>query len=59
MGNHPCIINLKDVIDSPNFLSIVLELAVGGELFDKIIKKTNLNKAEVKQHFFQISSVIK
>ena len=38
--NHPCIINLEDLIDTPNFLFIVLELAEGRELFDKIIKKT-------------------
>ena len=58
-ANHPCIINLEDVIDRPNFLFIVLELAEGGELFDKIIEKTKLNKAEAKLHFFQISSAIK
>ena len=42
--NHPCIINLENVIDMLNFLFIVLELAEGGELFDKIIKKTKLNE---------------
>ena len=38
--NHPCITSLKDEIDTPNFRFIVLELAEGGELFDKIIEKT-------------------
>ena len=57
--NLPCIINLEDMIDTPNFLFNVVELAEGGELMDKIIKKTKLNKAEAKQHFFQITSVIK
>ena len=57
--NHPCVINLKDVIDTPNFLFIVLELAEGRELFDKIIEKTKLNEAEAKLHFFQIASAIK
>ena len=37
---HPCIVNLEDVIYTPNFLFIVVELAEGGELFDKIIEKT-------------------
>ena len=41
--NHPCIINLEDVIDMPNFLFIVLELAKGGELLHKIIDETKLN----------------
>ena len=40
---HPCIINLEDVIDRPNFLFIMLELAEGGELFKTIIEKTKLN----------------
>ena len=34
--NHPCIISLEDVINTPNFLFIVLELAESGELFKKI-----------------------
>ena len=37
--NHPCITSLEDVNDRPTFLFIVLELAEGGELFDKIIEK--------------------
>ena len=57
--NHPCIINLEDVIDTPNFLFIVLELAEGRELFDKIFEKRKLNKAEAKLHFFQIALAIK
>ena len=48
MLNNQCIINLEDVIDTPNLFFIVLELAEGGELFDKIIKKTKLNKAKAK-----------
>ena len=45
--NHPCVIRLEDVIDTPEFLYIVLELAEGGELFEKIIEKTKFNEAEV------------
>ena len=37
---------------------LVLELAEGGELFDKIIEKTKFNEAEAKLHFFQIASAI-
>jgi serine/threonine protein kinase len=36
----------------------VLELAEGGELFDKIIEKTRFNEAEAKLHFYQIASAI-
>ena len=55
--NHPCI--LEDVIDTPNYLFIVLELEEGGELFNEIIKKTKLNEAEAKLHVFQIATAIK
>lgn len=57
--SHPCVINLEDVIDTKDFLFIVLELAEGGELFDKIIERTKMNEVEAKLHFFQIASAIK
>ena len=47
------------MINTPNFLFIVLELAEGGELLDKIIKKTKLNKAKAQLRFFQIVLAIK
>lgn len=56
--DHPCIIRLEDVIDTEDSLFIVLELAEGGELFDKIIEKTKFNEAEAKLHFYQIASAI-
>ena len=40
--------NLEDVMDPTNFLFILLELAEAGELFDKVIKKMKLKKAEAK-----------
>jgi len=57
-ASHPNIIHLEDVIDSKDFLFIVLELAEGGELFDKIIEKTKFNEAEAKLHFYQMASAI-
>jgi len=57
--SHPCVINLEDVIDTQDYLFIVLELAEGGELFDKIIERTKFNEVEAKLHFFQIASAIK
>ena len=47
------------MINTPNFLFIVLDTAEGGELFDKIIEKTKLKEAEAKLHFFKIASAIK
>jgi len=56
--SHPNIINLEDVIDTKDFLYIILELAEGGELFDKIIEKSRLNEAEAKLYFYQMASAI-
>jgi len=56
---HPCIINLEDVIDSQDCLYIVLELAEGGELFNKIVEKRNMTESEAKLHFYQIAHAIK
>ena len=53
--NHPCIRNLEDLIDTPNFLFIVLELAEGGELFYKIIEEMKMKGANTKLYFFQIA----
>ena len=57
--NHPSVIKLEDVIDTTDYLFIVLELAEGGELFDKIIEKTKLDETVAKLYFYQIASAIK
>jgi serine/threonine-protein kinase Chk2 len=36
--DHPSVIRMEDVVDTDKHLFIILELAVGGELFDKIIQ---------------------
>ena len=50
--SHPYLINLEGVINTTNFLYIVLEFAEDIELFDKIIDKTKLNKDKTKLHFY-------
>ncbi len=56
--DHPCIIRLEELVDTPKTVYIVLELAEGGELFDKIIAKTRFNEEEAKLHFYQILSAV-
>ena len=56
--NHPNIIQLEDVVDCENFLFIVLELAEGGELFEKMTRKVRLDEASSKLIFYQLSSAI-
>ena len=38
--DHPSIIKMYDVFEDERFLYIVMELCSGGELFDRIISKT-------------------
>ncbi|CAN0021142.1 unnamed protein product, partial [Ascophyllum nodosum] len=38
--DHPCIIKLYDVYEDDLFIHLVTELCTGGELFDRIIQKT-------------------
>lgn len=56
--DHPCIIRLEDVIETDSELYIILELADGGELFDKIIEKTKFREEEAKLCFYQLLSAI-
>jgi len=56
--DHPCVIRLEDVVDTEQYLYIVLELADGGELFDKIVAKTKLDEDEAKLMFYQLASAI-
>eukprot|EP00096_Caligus_rogercresseyi_P002470 TRINITY_DN14602_c1_g1_i1.p1 TRINITY_DN14602_c1_g1~~TRINITY_DN14602_c1_g1_i1.p1 ORF type:complete len:378 (+),score=115.29 TRINITY_DN14602_c1_g1_i1:136-1269(+) len=57
--NHPCVIRLEDVVESKEALYIILELADGGELFDKILEKKKFSEKDAKFVFLQIASAIK
>lgn len=57
--DHPCVIQLLDVIDTENNLYIILELADGGELFDKIMEKVKFSEKEAKLYFYQMVSGVK
>lgn len=51
---HPCIINIEDVIDTPETLYIVLELVEGGELFDKVVSLSQYDEPTAKLLFYQM-----
>lgn len=56
--NHPCIINLEDVIDTKDNLYIILELAEGGDLFDKMMQRKKFKESDAKLLFYQITSAV-
>ena len=38
MVRHPHIIQLYEIIETPDFIYLIMELQEGGELFDHIVK---------------------
>lgn len=42
--DHPSIIKLVDVFDTPAFLYLVLELSEGGDLFDRVVSKSKYSE---------------
>lgn len=56
--HQPCIIRLQDVIDTPEKICIVMELAEGGELFDRLTSNKRLPEATVKFYFFQLALAV-
>lgn len=50
--NHPNIIKMYDVCEDEAYLYIITELCTGGELFDRIIEKSNSSE----KHFSEIDA---
>jgi len=58
-AEHPNIIKIYDLSDTPDTLYLVLEYAAGGELFDKIVEDTRFSESVSKMYFLQILSAVK
>ena len=56
--DHPNVIKLEDFIDTADYLFIVLELAEGGELFDKIIAKGHYAEKDAAALVRQMLNVV-
>lgn len=54
---HPCIISVNDVINSEQNLYIILELASGGDLFNRVSRK-RMSEYIAKLMFFQMASAV-
>mmetsp|Transcript_8922 Transcript_8922/g.12967 ORF Transcript_8922/g.12967 Transcript_8922/m.12967 type:complete len:533 (-) Transcript_8922:701-2299(-) len=48
--DHPNIIRLKDVFEDQKYLHLITEVCSGGELFDRIIEKTNSEEGHFSEH---------
>ena len=57
---HPNVVRLYEVIDTPNKLYLILELADGGDMYDYIMKYANgLNENISRRYFRQICRALK
>eukprot|EP01013_Petalomonas_cantuscygni_P026588 TRINITY_DN49002_c0_g1_i1.p1 TRINITY_DN49002_c0_g1~~TRINITY_DN49002_c0_g1_i1.p1 ORF type:complete len:476 (+),score=106.75 TRINITY_DN49002_c0_g1_i1:87-1514(+) len=52
--SHPHIVRFVDVLQTPNNIYLVMELASGGELFDKIVHARFLDEATARRYFHQL-----
>jgi len=55
---HPNIIQMTEVIDTPDTLYLVLEFASGGELFDAIVNRGSYSEADAARLIRQILEAI-
>uniref|UniRef100_A0A7S4DC48 non-specific serine/threonine protein kinase n=1 Tax=Heterosigma akashiwo TaxID=2829 RepID=A0A7S4DC48_HETAK len=57
--NHPNIIKVFDFFEEKDFYYLVTELMQGGELFDRIVKKTFYNEKEARDLVKILLSIVK
>lgn len=57
--DHPCIISVYDVYDTPDALYIILELVEGGELFNRIVANGQFDETTTKFLFQQMAIGVK
>uniref|UniRef100_A0A6S9XZE7 Protein kinase domain-containing protein n=1 Tax=Chrysotila carterae TaxID=13221 RepID=A0A6S9XZE7_CHRCT len=48
-ADHPNVVKLYKVLDTPNILYLVMELLTGGELFDRIIAKGHYSENDARK----------
>ncbi|KAJ1497720.1 Map microtubule affinity-regulating kinase [Coelomomyces lativittatus] len=56
--NHPHIVKLFEVIDTPNELFLILEYVPGGEIFDFLVARGRMKEKDARKYFRQIVSAV-
>ena len=58
MLNHPNIIHLEDTYETADRIYMVMEMMLGGELFDYVVDKGTLNEQEASTMVRKITSAV-
>ncbi|KAJ3398461.1 MAP microtubule affinity-regulating kinase 1 [Chytriomyces hyalinus] len=56
--HHPHIVKVHDVIETEAFIYIIMEYAVGGELFDYIVANKRVKEREARSFFRMVLSAV-
>ncbi|KAI8900785.1 kinase-like domain-containing protein [Globomyces pollinis-pini] len=56
--HHPNIVKVIDVIETQEFIYIIMEFAIGGELFDYIVANKRVKEREARHFFRMVLSAI-
>ena len=56
--HHPNIVQVLDVIETDDYIYIIMEYAVGGELFDYIVANKRVKESEARSFFRMVLSAI-
>ncbi|KAI8928902.1 kinase-like domain-containing protein [Entophlyctis helioformis] len=56
--HHPHIVKVYDVVETNDFIYIVMEYAVGGELFDYIVAHKRVKEKEARSFFRMVLSAV-
>jgi serine/threonine protein kinase len=56
--HHPHIVKVYDVIETADFIYIVMEYAAGGELFDYIVAHKRVKEKEARSFFRMVLSAV-
>lgn len=56
--NHPHIVKLYEVIDTPDELYLIMEYVKGGEIFDYLVAHGKMKEDVAKKHFIQIVAAV-
>ncbi|XP_013101371.1 ovarian-specific serine/threonine-protein kinase Lok isoform X2 [Stomoxys calcitrans] len=57
--DHPCVINMHDIVDKPDSVYMVLEFMKGGDLLNRIVDNKRLSEKISKLFFYQMCHAVK